>query len=84
MPDSSHITPEMCEVYAQCRSCGLWTFIQGEPENYGNQTNNKKCEHCESGMLDPQSVTSKRTFNPEKAKARTARVVSENKRSARS
>lgn len=62
--------PERWQVYAQCRECGKWTFIQGSAETHGSYTHGQNCEHCGSSRLESQSVTSKRTYNPEKAKRR--------------
>lgn len=65
--------PERYQVYVQCMDCTKWTFIQGTKENYGNVTTNSVCEHCDSSRLSSQSVTSKRTYDPEKAKRRKVR-----------
>lgn len=70
--------PERYQVYVQCENCGQWTFIQGSEETHGQYTINMKCEHCLSSRLNQQSVTSKRTFNLERAKLRTAQVISKN------
>lgn len=69
--------PERYQVYAQCNECGDWTFIQGSSETHGNNTHDQKCEHCGSSRLNPQSVTSKRTFDVERAKKRTALIKKE-------
>jgi hypothetical protein len=70
--------PERFQVYAQCDACGEWTLIQGSHETHGNYTHNKRCEHCDSSRFNTQSVTSKRTFNPERAKVRTREVLKKN------
>lgn len=58
------------DVYVQCRDCADWSFFVGSIETHGQATRNRNCEHCGSSRLDPQSVTSKRTFNWERAKRR--------------
>ena len=52
------------QVYKQCRTCGEWTFFENK-----NQPE-KTCVHCQSSRFDPQSTTSKRTFDPARAKLR--------------
>lgn len=53
-------------VYIQCRDCTKWTEFD---INFAH----KQCSHCGSNQLDAQSTTSKRTFNPIKAKGRKVR-----------
>lgn len=69
--------PERYQVYALCEECGHWTLIQGSPETYGRATTDKHCDECGSGRLNQQSVTSKRTFDVERAKKRSAAVKKE-------
>ena len=61
-------------VYAQCRSCGDWTYIIGTEENYGRATNKTYCEHCGSHQLDPQSTISERTFDVDRARKKSNRI----------
>lgn len=69
--------PERWQVYAQCMECGDWTLIQGSKETHGNYTRGQRCEHCDSSRFNSQSVTSKRTFDVEKAKKKSALIKKE-------
>lgn len=61
---------EKYHFHAQCEDCGDWTAGVGSAETYGHMTKDVKCEHCGKYNLDPQSITSKRTFNHLTAKKR--------------
>lgn len=54
-------------------NCAEWSLIEGE--TYGNISLRGKCHNCGSGQLDPQSGTSERTFNIERAKSRTRKQL---------
>jgi len=62
-------------VLAVCRECGEWSRLQVTPENYGQVTNKNRCTYCDSPRLDPRSVISEETFNPERAKVKTKEIL---------
>lgn len=67
-------SPERWQTYYQCMECGGWTLCQGSKETNGHHVRDQKCEHCGSGRFNPQSATSKRTFNVDRAKKKEAEV----------
>ena len=65
--------PERWQTYYQCNSCGEFTLIQGSIETHGHYPDSARCK-CGSKNWNPQSAISKRTFNMERAKAKTSAV----------
>lgn len=64
---------EQYMVYIQCAGCFEWTFVEGTHEMHTSVVGYSRgltCENCGGSNFDPQSVTSKRTFNEARAKNR--------------
>lgn len=59
---------EYWHTYYQCEACGDWTLFKSDAKHHGHFFPGSKCSYCDSAKLDRQSATSKRTFNPDRAK----------------
>ena len=78
--------PDRWATWYQCMECGGWTLIQSDEEHHGHALPDSKCTHCESRRFNPQSATSKRTFNEERAKKKEKEIkkeIEKRKRAAR-
>lgn len=56
------------DTYYQCMNCAKWTLYESDEEHHGHFFLGSKCSHCGSTKLDRQTATSKRTFDPDRAK----------------
>lgn len=76
--------PERWQTWYQCNNCGHWTLFQSDEEHHGHRLPDQVCEDCGGKNFNPQSATSKRTFNEERAKKKEREIkkLIEKKRNA--
>lgn len=73
----------MDKVWYMCFECGLWTPL--EPPKSGSIMFETPvpCGHCGGWRFDYQSATSDRTFDHIRARAKTSKALSNNKKRAK-
>ena len=70
--------PHAYDCFIMCTKCGEWLMFDSRVER--TMENRHTCENCGGVSFDPQSTTSYRTFDQARAKARSARIKSANKK----